>query len=49
MVARDTFIMTMDPKKLPEVLERGKPNGWFTKLKYERLVKKGAKIEFDYD
>lgn len=45
----DTFIMTMNPSKLPMKYEPGNPNGWFTKLEYEYLKKKGAKIEYDYE
>jgi len=44
----DTFIMTMPPSQLPTEYVPGKPNGWFTKLEYDYLVKKGAKIIHDY-
>jgi RHS repeat-associated protein len=44
----DTFIMTMDPTKLPTEYIPGTPNGWFTKLEYDHLMKKGAKIVHDY-
>ena len=44
----DTFIMTINPKDLPtEYIDRV-PNGWFTKLEYDYLLKKGAKIEYEY-
>jgi hypothetical protein len=45
----DTFIMTMDPSKLPTQYIKGTPNGWFTKLEYDHLIKKGAKIIYSYD
>lgn len=35
----DTFIMTMDPAKLPASHIKGSPNGWFTKLEYDYLMK----------
>lgn len=44
----DTFIMTMDPKDLPTEYIEGSPNGWFTKMEYDHLIKKNAKIEYDY-
>jgi hypothetical protein len=44
----DTFIMTMDPKNLPTEYIKGSPNGWFTKLEYDYLVKKGATIIKNY-
>jgi hypothetical protein len=44
----DIFIMTMDPNKLPIERIPGTPNGWFTKMEYDRLIKKEAKIIFDY-
>lgn len=44
----DTFIMTMPPSQLPTERIPGKPNGWFTKLEYDYLVKKGAKIIYDF-
>ena len=44
----DTFIMTMDPKKLPTKYVPGVPNGWFTKLEYDHLTKNGAKIIYSF-
>jgi RHS repeat-associated protein len=44
----DTFIMTMDPKNLPTEYIPNSPNGWFTKLEYDYLIKKEAKIEYDF-
>ena len=44
----DSFIMTTDPNKLPKEYVAGEPNGWFTKLEYNYLVKKGATIEYAY-
>ncbi len=44
----DSFIMTMDPKKLPTKYVAGEPNGWFTKLEYDYLVKRGANILYDF-
>ena len=44
----DSFIMTMNPNKLPTKYVPGKPNGWFTKLEYDYLIKKGARIIYDY-
>ena len=44
----DTFIMTMDPKDLPTEYIDGNPNGWFTKLEYDHLIKNKAKIIYDY-
>lgn len=44
----DTFIMTMDPSKLPTKYVKESPNGWFIKLEYDMLTKQGAKIIHDY-
>ena len=43
----DTFIMTVDPKTLPDYV-KDVPNGSFTKMEYNYLVKKGATIIHDY-
>ena len=46
--------MTMDPSKLPEKYIPGQPNGSFTKMEYEMLLRQKArgadiKIIYDYD
>lgn len=44
----DTFIMTMDPSKLPTKYVPGAPNGWFAKLEYDLLKRRDANIIYDY-